>query len=436
MSDLQPPWNVLATDQLEIEYEWEGWHLTCSWPQRGRRHEVVIIIGVSWLGTGKRIVVAPTRVNLYSGSAMDGIARLMRKVEPGPDPKQVDALLQEVRANLLDWYKQGRRTERPDPATAEESSGWVLYPIWPYPGITGVSAAPDAFKSFLAEALALQARSGQMVLTRNTKVLRPFRILYLDWESGPGRFAARLGALCRGAGLEVKPWLDYQHLTIPLADAAPTLAEDIIRFEIDAVIIDSMSAGIGSALKEDEAVNAFFDAVRLLDRPALVLAHKSAENIRKRATRFFGSIMSEVRLRMAWNAERVDGAVVWECFKDNDTNMKGKKLAWELDFQSSGEDETLKLEAVVVKGVKPTAVDLREEPGRPSVAWMRIAESIKDDGPGTSDELAYRLGEQPNAVRANLSRHKDVFVKLSDGLRWGLISPESLEDNVATKSAT
>ena len=423
MSDWE--WNVLATQGLEVEYEKDGWHVTASWPQRGRRHEVVVLMRVDWLGVGKRLVVAPTRVNLYSGSAMNSLGTLMRKVEPGPDPKKVDELLQRIRANLLEWYGQGRQTEQPDPTSAPDRSGWLLWPIWPYPGIVGVSAAPDSFKSLLAQAIALQARSGVEVLKGNTRTPKPRRILYLDWESGSGRFAARLGALCQGADMEVKPWLDYQHLTIPLVDAAPTLAEDILRHEIDAVIIDSMSAAIGASLKEDDSTNAFYDAVRLLDRPTLVLAHKSAENIKKRARRFFGSIMSEVRLRMAWNAERVDGAVVWECFKDNDTGLKGKKLAWQIDFGSTGQDEDARLESVAVRSVKPSAVDLREEPGRTSVPkWQLVADSIHDDGPGTHMEIAKRLGLQPGHVKTYMDRHRDVFTMLPDGLRWGLLTTE------------
>lgn len=418
MSDWE--WNVLATQGLEVEYEKDGWHIIASWPQRGRRHEVVVLMRVDWLGVGKRLVVAPTRVNLYSGTAMNSIGTLMRKVEPGPDPKKVDELLQRVRNNLIEWYGQGRQTEQPDPTSAPDRSGWLLWPIWPYPGIVGISAAPDSFKSLLAQAIALQARSGVEVLKGNTRTPKPRRILYLDWESGSGRFASRLGALCKGADMEVKPWLDYQHLTIPLVDAAPTLAEDILRYDIDAVIIDSMSAAIGASLKEDDSTNAFYDAVRLLDRPTLLLAHKSAENIKRRALRFYGSIMSEVRLRMAWNAERVDGAVVWECFMDNDTNQKGQTLAWELDFESTGQNETAHLKSVTVRSVNPSAVDLREEPGRTSLPkWQLILDSIRDEGPATHTEIAHRLGLQPGHVLTYIKRHPDVFTMHPDGLRWG-----------------
>lgn len=418
-------WNVLATDQLEVEYEWEGWHLVASWPQRGRRHEVVVLLRVDWLGVGKRLVVAPKRVNLYSASAMTAIGTLMRKVEPGPDPKQVDALLQSVSANLLEWYGQGRQTEQPDPAQAPGESGWVLWPLWPYPGMVGVSAAPDTFKSLLAQAIALQGRSGVEVLKGNTRTPKPRRILYLDWESGSGRFASRLGALCNGAGIEAKPWLDYQHLTIPLADAAPTLAEDILRHDIDAVIVDSMSAAIGGSLREDDSTNAFYDAVRLLDCPTMLLAHKSAENIKKRAHRFFGSIMSEVRLRMAWNAERVGETVVWECFKDNDTGLKGKKLAWELDFGTEGMDEKAQLRSVTIRSVKPSAVDLREEPGRAAPSkWQLIADAIQVEGPATHAEIAQRLGLQSTHVLTYMKRHPNVFTMLSDDLRWGLLTAE------------
>lgn len=417
-------WNVFAVDQLEIQYEWRGWKIHSTWPVRGRRqNEIHVLLTVTWEGAGPQIVMATSRINLYSVSAMNGLEVAMRKV-PAADNDSVHVFLQNVKMNILEWYRQGRAIETPDPEGAAERSGWILYPIWPYPGVVGIAAAPDSFKSILAEAIGLQVQTGYEVLRKNTRRNATFRkVLYLDWESGSGRFAQRLGALCRGAEIDVRPWLRYQHLTTPLSDAVGNLAEDILKHDIEAVIIDSMSAAIGGPLTDDEAVSAFYDAIRRLDIPTLMLAHKSADNIKKRATRFFGSIMSEVRLRMAWNAERVGDTVVWQCFKDNDAGMNGKKLAWDVHFASTGEDDERRLHSIQIYGVNPHHVEMPEErPGggvQPIPRWKRIVDDILDNGPATSDEIAYRMGDDKAKVRAELSRRHE-FRKLADGLLWGL----------------
>ncbi|MCP4897346.1 MAG: AAA family ATPase [bacterium] len=417
-------WQVFAVDQLEIQYEWQGWKVHSTWPVRGRRqNEIHVLLTVEWQGAGPQIVMATSRINLYSVSAMGGIEVAMRKV-PAADKEAVHVFLQSVKMNMLEWYRQGRAVENPDPEKAAELSGWIIYPIWPFPGVVGIAAAPDSFKSILAEAIALQIQTGNEILRKNTRRNANLRkILYLDWESGPGRFASRLGAICRGAELDVKPWLTYQHLTAPLADAVGGLVEDILKYDIDAVIIDSMSAAIGGPLTDDEAVSAFYDAVRRLDVPTLVLAHKSAENIRKRATRFFGSIMSEVRLRMAWNAERVGDTVVWECFKDNDAGMNGKKLAWDIHFHTIGEEDERQLQAIQIYGTNPHHVEMpTEQPGggvKPIPRWKRIVDDILDNGPATSDEIAHRMSDDTAKVRSELSRRNE-FRKLADGLLWGL----------------
>ena len=104
-------------------------------------------------------------------------------------------------------------------------------------------------------------------------------------------------------------------------------------------MIDSLSASIGRSLIEDEAANRFWDAVALLGVPSLVVAHKSAEAIRSRSRRVFGSIMHEARPRVIWNVETaydsdylLDGV-----FQGQRLRPPRDQTAWEVEFTTPGE---------------------------------------------------------------------------------------------------
>jgi hypothetical protein len=357
-------WQVTPVVDDSIEYEWQGWNIKTTWPRRGGRTEVIVVMSIRYTGIGGGPVMSRKRVNVMSASAMNSIITDMNRLDVHKRTELM-YLMNDVTENILHWYEQGKTTEYPDPSKAQQHVSWLVYPIWPATGITGIAAAPGTYKSFMAEAVSLELASNATILARNTKVPDRARVLYLDWEADSDTFARRLSALTHGAGLEVKPWLGYKKMTARLADVAIGLRETIVSEQWDAVVIDSMSAAIGAGMVDDDAVNGFFDAIHMLDVPALMLAHKSVANQNNRKSRFFGSGMSEARVRMAWNAEvSTDGNyVVWDCFKDNNHGKRGSKLAWEISIETEGDDERERMSAVSFFGVNPGQVSLDDPRG-------------------------------------------------------------------------
>lgn len=403
---MTPPWRIDPVEGVSITYYWDAWEIECSWPTRARNGDIKILIKISHSG---RIIQATMRLNLLSGSAVTAIGATMRKQVSSEERDEIDPVLQLLIEDLVGWYRRGSTTDQPQPRK-RQAGGWLVYPVWPSVGATAVAAAPSAFKSLIAQAIALQLATGTEVLAGNTRAPKPKRVLYLDWEGDNETFAERLYGLCEGAGLPLEPHLAYKSMRVPLVDAAVGVSEEISRAGFDAVVVDSMSAGVGGALIDDDVVNGFWDAVRLLGVPALVLAHKSAENIRKRQARFFGSIMSEARIRLAWNAERANNedTVVWSVFKDNVTGHQGNRLAWSIDIDSEGEYENRRLTEISMRGVNPS--DVRVAANEGNTVADRMVYALVGGGKRVSD-LAHAVGAAPATVRKELKRHPQLFTQ-------------------------
>jgi len=412
-------WRVVPVDGVDVSYEWRGWRIWASWPVRTRT-DVETTIRVEYVGAaGPQLVLSTTRLKLLSGSALKGLVTEMRRLNI--DHEDLNTFVHQLAEDLMGWYRKGQATVYPEPAQ-RNGAGWLIYPIWPRAGVTAVAAAGGSYKSFLAQGLALQLATGREVLAGNTRTPRTTtRVLYLDWEADKETFAERLYALTAGADIDPGAHLAYREMRIPLTDAAPGLADEVRSGKFGAVIVDSMSASVGGDLIDASTVNAFYDAVRLLGVPCLVLAHKSAESAKNRSKRFFGSIMSENRVRLAWNAEKsTDGRhLLFEVFKDNNMGVFGSKLAWRISFDHDGEDEDRRLASVTLQGCNPDDVKLAssEKPTRHDEIEYALHGS---DGPLTTGEIAAITGISQASVRAALNDRfgKAQFRHARDGLRW------------------
>jgi hypothetical protein len=410
--DVTGQWEAIDLDGVETHITYQGVTITASWPQRTRTG-IDTNVRIDWTGPNPRLLLSTSRVNLLSTTAKHGLAATLKRADVGFDP---DPLVHATAEHLIGIYRAGGTTSKPAPKP-RKSGGWLIWPIWPAVGATGVAAAPGSYKSFTAQAIALQLATGAEVLAGNTRTPNTCPVLYLDWEGAEDTFAERSHALQTGMGLDPQPVLHYRHMRTPLVDAAGQVAEEIARNRIGAVIVDSMSAGISGGMVDDDVVNAFWSAVRQLGVPSLVIAHKSDENIRRKRARFFGSVMSEARVRMAWNVETTDqGQVVWECFKDNHGRSRGSKLAWQAIFDDEGLDEEAWLRSVSFQAISPTNVAVVPE-GSTVSDRMR---AVLADGPLPQDELALLVGASATTVRTTGNRDKHLFGRDTVG-RWRLL---------------
>lgn len=398
-------------------------------PVRKRRGEYFTALRIL---DGDEMAVGWRRLNLTSSSSVGGIRGL--RYEPRSLEAALLAEFVQIMADRLVQQAQAvPRTSQPDLEADMKPFHWLLHPIWPDSGATAVAGAPAAMKSLFGTAIALQVASGVAVLgDANTRPpRRPRNVLYMDWEDDEHVFQGRARALVLGReGMDLKSWLHYGSYTQPLADLVHDLIEEVERHEIEAVVIDSMTAAIGGSMLEGDTVNSFWDACHALGVPALVLAHKSAQNIKDRRSAMYGSMVSLARVRMAWNVEvdvENEQKVRWDSFKFSH-GRKPSHLAWQVRFRNENDPTTggTTLRAVSLTGISPDEVSLDEQrPGttrtRPEQLTAFVAareggvtkQQVADEFGGKVDSVYQRLREQ---VRKGLIRSEGpLFLPLVGG---------------------
>ena len=424
------PWtNQTIVPNVEARYWFApDVQFRCTWPRRGRS-QIMVDVAVETTGVGGGMILPTVRVNLLSNSARSGLFRNQERRD------ELQEMWMAVVADLHGWYRRDLiEATNPDPAKRRtervKAPAWLIYPFWPAEGATGIVGTHESLKTYAGVAAALSLTTGENLLGGNAKVSQGARkVLYLDWEADVGSFADRVGALLVGHSLPLEPVLTHMVMRDSIMDAVPSLVERVQVGGYAAVVVDSMSASIGGAgLVGDDSVNGFWDAIRAMGVPALVLAHKSAQSGRTGEARFFGSVMSEARVRMAWNVETEKPAegdttrrVLWTCFKDNNHGSRGNRLAWEWSFFTEGEHDDRRIDAVTIDALNPNAVSLAEadqgqKPRGPGETHLRIVAAIeRQGGPVTRAALVDAVGKSPNTVGKTLRRMVEAGVIVDAG---------------------
>ena len=414
-------WTVLPVEGVSVELSAPPFHAQCQWPtKKTSRDDLSTVVRVTDTSvSGGGLLIPSTRINLQSASARTTLERSTglegeQRAAFATFFKTLTDILSDIHSQQQPIHKL-RVDQEPAPID------WLLYPIWPDTerGV-GLSAAPGSLKSYGALAIALSVATGVSVL-RGTRVGEAKPVLVLDWESDRDESERRLRALATGRNIDPNGMVHYQSMRLPLTDAVHDLTT--VAADFGAVIIDSESAAIGGSLIDDDRVNRFWDAVRAIGLPSFVIAHKSAENVKRRQAKFFGSIMNEARVQMAWNVERQPATsnVVWECFKDNNGRLLGHKLAWAWQFTNTGDDDRSVLQSVTAAALDPVNVLIGADTGKAATIADDIADVLAADGATHASELASLLVKPIATVRATMHKDKARFRQLPDQ-RWELVT--------------
>ncbi len=421
-------WTVVPVAGVSVDISAPPFHAECTWPTRGRGAINTVLTVSDTQVAGGGLLASPTRINLLSASAREG---LVRSADLEGDRRSAFKMfLKQLAALLVELYQQQQPVATLSAQPEAKPIRWMLYPIWPDSlRPTALVAAHGSLKTYAALACAYSVATGLEVLRGNTRPQTQTSVLFLDFEADQTEIERRLTAMARGIDADIGDKVRYMEMRLPLSDVVADVVTAVGNHGCGAVVIDSMSAAIGGSLIDDDSVNGFWSAVRGLGVPTLVTAHKSVENQRRRGARFFGSSMSENRVQMAWNVEREKSSdrVMWECFKDNNGRLLWTKLAWEWGFTNTHEDEDTVLEAVTADAINPRNVNLRNRDEKGGTVADGIAQILEAEGAMMPGEIGQQLMKPAATIRTTLHRYTDRFTKLADG-RWDTITdaPETL----------
>jgi len=239
--------------------------------------------------------------------------------------------------------------------------------------------------------------------------------LWLDWETTRNLAYWRNSEILRGRGIEAGRWPDperpesprgrmvfYREMVGSLSDNVETVADEVERFNIGTVLVDSAIPACGGSAEETKSVQDFYTALRAIkpadrDLSTLIIAHVTKESTNSSATATpFGSTVWKDRARDTFElkASQLRNAAYSDfALHHRKSNMGplhdplGFRLTWAdgctieaLDIQSNAE---------LVAGL-------------PISERARIA--IGETGPMTTEALAEVLDSPRSTVASSLSR--------------------------------
>lgn len=429
-------------------------HFTRVQPDYAHLHANV---GVEWITTasGERresmgmpmAGIRPIHTDWRSGSSIDSFERRLRQYF---DPTKklgisFTQIVQFAAQRLDEFILQAGDLEEP---SFIESSGllvkqYLIRPIWPE------SLRPviwygqgEAGKGVMAVGAGVSLCYGiAFANLRTTQMSRG--LVYVDYEDSFDEFNVRVNRFCNGidkAPINTLRRFDpHGRLFI---DIVHTLKAKVAAIGgCDGYIIDSAIPACGGDVIKPEPVGAFFQALAILGKPAIVIGHETKDSPTS-ADAPFGSQLWRTSSAMTVNFQgsnepRQDLAGNWvrdlvvRCTKANNV-PRFSPLAFQLAFTPDGSDERSPElfkagtpSATWVRQVNPTEVSLdlqsRLSPIQQLIGALRGGREL------TVKELIDQTSLTAKQIAHTTDRHREVFASEGGGrgagnaARWRLL---------------
>jgi hypothetical protein len=284
----------------------------------------------------------------------------------------------------------------------------------------------------MAMAIALTVATGnRKFLGLDAAVTGP--VLYLDWETNAGTHAQRIRALCEPLEIPL-PGHDqimYQYHAAPLARAAQSVRRTCEKFEVEMIVVDSskMAAGPSGQSSGEDSTLGLYTALREIARPALVIDHKTKEDVAKGKKGGYGSIYLQNLARMEWEMTRY-------------SRLSKNKRTFVLSLEKENN----------VGDLPPIGFELWTDGGKTGISDARFsrvsADTVADPSQGNTLEriatlmmgsnepleikkISDMLGDTAeSSVRACLNSNKNVFENVGRGRKglWKLMDDYGTDD--------
>lgn len=334
-------------------------------------------------------------------------------------------IIEVVAERVLQDYRWGEPTLRLDTLPKTSAPPHLIRGVLPFGETTVVFAAGGSGKSLIALAMGVAAAS-EKGFPCGIFPLFKVNVMYLDWETSPDEQRDRLEAICRGVGIPL-PGIYYRPMYRPLFDEVKRIQQEVDRYNIGFIIIDSIAAACGGEPNSAENTIRFFNALRSLgtDVTKLVIAHTSKSGVEQtqgRATAF-GSAFIEYYARSVWEIRRSeddnDNISVGMFHRKVNRGSQQNPIGITISFSDTeGGNESISFRRY----------DLSNDPQLAAYAniGFRIRLSLRP-GRKTTETLAVELNVSERTVTSTIGRMKGI-VNLSPAMPvgtktiWGLQS--------------
>lgn len=377
-----------------------------------------------WCETQVQSLVGPTPTHVYRGQVNitdpDRKLRLANVLLNKVKTINWATLLEVVCEKVLADWRWGNPTINLRTMDPPAPGFHLVKPLLPFGESSVLFAAGGSGKSLLGLALAaIVSANARLPCGLSPSVQQ--RAMYLDWETSEAEQWTRLRAIAQG--LEVPtPDVYYRGLYRPFAGEAKRIAQEVKRYNIGFLVIDSLAAAVGANPNEPEPNIAFFNALRGLgtDVTKLVIAHTSKASAQADSGRGtpFGSAFIEYYARSVWEIRRSEGEgddiTVGLFHTKVNRGAKAQPFGVRLRFQYDPDATFFE------------SYDLADDPTLSAYAPLsfRLRAALRS-GRKSTESLASELNVKEAAVLGTLRRMKGITVlnprqALGATTLWGL----------------
>ena len=205
---------------------------------------------------------------------------------------------------IMDTYREGVPVETMNGLDVFTPRTYALYPMF-VKGVANLMWAPGGSgKSYFALLTCVMVDRGM-----NTMNMRAPKgnVLYLDWEEEPDVFRQRLFALQKGLDVSnpEESGILYKKMVGSLASNIESISKTVIDNNITYLVVDSVGPALGGSGIDQEVVEEYFRALRVLDVTNLSIDHANRAGETTGQWQIHGSAFKYARARQVYEVRKV-----------------------------------------------------------------------------------------------------------------------------------
>lgn len=290
---------------------------------------------------------------------------------------------------------------------------FLVDPLVEQGGNTRLIAPGGSGKSLFAMAIVLTVATGDHRFL-GLAAAKTGPVLYLDWETDEWTHRRRISALCKPLGIPEpgRDLIHYRPERAPLSRGIQAVSRAVRTSGAVMLAVDSskMAAGPSGQSSGEESTLSLFMALRELGLPAVVVDHKSKEDIKAGRRGGYGNVFNENLARLQWEFTHYNSTTrefVLELTKENNVGARpalGFKLVTESDDEG--------LTSAQFKQVSAEAVRLADDQGVGDRIDSLFTTSTE---PMPVRRIAELTGVSQAAVRAYFNRAGGRYYNVNEG---------------------
>lgn len=169
-------------------------------------------------------------------------------------------------------YRTGKEIQLADTMHPNDDIQYLVKPLLTENDLTIIASPGGVGKSWLAQWLAIAFATGEH-LPLGLTPLHAGPVLYLNYEAAEGEWKRRDLWLRNGLGADIIPGFYHRWCERPLDVDIDYVRENIMRLNIQLVILDSITMATGGDIKDNEDATRILRALNTLPCTKLALGH-------------------------------------------------------------------------------------------------------------------------------------------------------------------